>query len=36
MIDPATNWFEVTSIANKEAATVMEAFNNDWLSHLNI
>jgi hypothetical protein len=32
MIDPATNWFEVTSIANKEAATVMEAFNNDWLS----
>jgi transposase InsO family protein len=32
MIDPATNWFEVTPLANKEAATVMEAFNNEWLS----
>jgi hypothetical protein len=32
MIDPATNWFEVTPIVNKEAATVMEAFNNEWLS----
>jgi transposase InsO family protein len=32
MIDPATGWFEVTPIANKEAATVMEAFNNEWLS----
>ena len=32
MIDPATGWFEVTPIPNKEAATVMEAFNNEWLS----
>ena len=32
MIDPVTNWFEVTDIADKNASTVMEAFNNTWLT----
>ena len=32
MIDPVTNWFEVTDIKDKSADTVMEAFNNTWLT----
>ena len=32
MIDPVTNWFEVTAIQDKIASTVMEAFNNTWLT----
>jgi hypothetical protein len=32
MIDPVANWFEVTDIADKNASTVMEAFNNTWLT----
>ena len=32
MIDPVTNWFEVTAILDKSADTVMEAFNNMWLT----
>jgi hypothetical protein len=32
MIDPVTNWFEVTDIADKNASTVIEAFNNTWLT----
>ena len=32
MIDPVTGWFEVTDIADKNANTVMEAFNNTWLT----
>jgi hypothetical protein len=32
MIDPVTGWFEVTDIADKNASTVMEAFNNTWLT----
>jgi Integrase zinc binding domain len=28
MIDPVTGWFEVTDIADKNASTVLEAFNN--------
>ena len=30
MIDPVTNWFEVTAIRDKNASTVMKAFNNTW------
>ena len=32
MIDPVTGWFEVPDFADKNANTVMEAFNNTWLS----
>lgn len=32
MIDPATGWFEVVSVTDATAHTVMEAFNNEWLS----
>ena len=33
MIDPVTGWFEVrTYIADKNANTVVEAFNNTWLT----
>ena len=32
MIDPVTGWFEVISIPDKTAHTVMEAFNNTWLT----
>ena len=32
MIDPVTNWFEVTAILDKSADTVMEEFNNTWLT----
>ena len=32
MIDPVTNWFKVTAILDKSADTVMEAFNNTWLT----
>ena len=32
MIDPVTCWFEVTAIPDKNASTVMEAFNNTWLT----
>jgi hypothetical protein len=31
-IDPAPGWFECIEIPNKESFTVMEAFNNHWLS----
>ena len=32
MIDPITGWFEAVPIDNATAHTVMEAFNNEWLS----
>jgi transposase InsO family protein len=32
MINPVTNWFEVTDIIDKSADTVMESFNNTWLT----
>ena len=32
MINPVTNGFEVTAILDKSAYTVMEAFNNTWLT----
>ena len=32
MIDPATGWFEIKQIANKEAHTVAEAVEQTWLS----
>ena len=32
MIDPVTNWCKVTAILDKSADTVMEAFNNTWLT----
>jgi hypothetical protein len=32
MIDPVTGWFEVIAIPEKNAHTVMEAFNNTWLA----
>ena len=32
MTDPVTTWFEVTAILDKSADTVMEAFNNTWLT----
>ena len=32
MIDPVTGWFKVTDIADKNANTVIEAFNNTWLT----
>jgi hypothetical protein len=32
MIDPVTGWFEVIAIPDKNAHTVMEAFNNTWLT----
>jgi transposase InsO family protein len=31
-IDPATGWCECIEVPNKESFTVMEAFNNHWLS----
>jgi transposase InsO family protein len=31
-IDPATGWFECIEVPNKQSFTVMEAFNNHWLS----
>ena len=31
MIDPVTGWFKVTDIADKNANTIMEAFNIMWL-----
>jgi hypothetical protein len=31
-IDPATGWFKCIEVPNKESFTVMEAFNNHWLS----
>ena len=31
-IDPATGWFEVTGIPDKSAETIMDAFNNTWLT----
>jgi hypothetical protein len=30
-IDPATGWFEISDIPNKEAGTVMDIFHNNWL-----
>ena len=32
MIDPATGWFEIKQIKNKEAHTVAEAVEQTWLS----
>jgi len=32
MIDPATGWFEIKAVPNKQADTVMDAFHNAWLS----
>jgi hypothetical protein len=32
VIDPATGWFKCIEVPNKESFTVMEAFNNHWLS----
>ena len=32
MIDPVTGWFKVISIPDKNAHTVMEVFNNTWLT----
>ncbi len=32
MIDPVTGWFEVIAIPDKNAHTVMKAFNNTWLT----
>ena len=32
MIDPATGWFEIKQISNKEAHTVAEAVEQTWLS----
>ena len=32
MIDPVTGWFDVIAIPDKNAHTVMEAFNNTWLT----
>jgi hypothetical protein len=32
IIDPVTGWFEVIAIPDKNAHTVMEAFNNTWLT----
>ena len=32
MIDPVIGWFEVTDIVDKKTNTVMEAFNNTWLT----
>jgi hypothetical protein len=32
MIDPVTGWLEVIAIPDKNAHTVMEAFNNTWLT----
>lgn len=32
MIDPATGWFEITQISNKESHTVAEAVEQTWLS----
>jgi hypothetical protein len=32
MDPPATDWFECVEVPNKESFTVMEAFNNHWLS----
>ena len=32
MIDPATGWFEITQIPNKESQTVAEAIEQTWLS----
>jgi transposase InsO family protein len=32
MINPVTNWYEVTAIQDKNASTVMEAFINMWLT----
>ena len=31
-IDPATSWFEIVSIPDKNAATVMDVFHNCWLT----
>ena len=31
MINPVTGWFEVTDIADKNANTVMEAFNSQYV-----
>jgi hypothetical protein len=31
-IDPATGWFEMVSILNKSADTVMDTFHNCWLT----
>ena len=32
MIDPVTNWFEVTAILGRRADTVTEALHNTWLT----
>ena len=32
MIDPATSWFEMKQITNKQAVTVAEAVEQTWLS----
>ena len=32
MIDPATSWFEIKQIPNKESHTVAEAVEQTWLS----
>jgi hypothetical protein len=32
VIDPATGCFKCVEVPNKESFTVMEAFNNHWLS----
>jgi hypothetical protein len=32
MINPVKGWFKVTDIADKNASTVMEAFDNTWLT----
>ncbi len=31
-IDPATGWFEVVELPNKKVRTVIDAFNNAWLT----
>jgi hypothetical protein len=31
-IGPSTGWFEVVELPNEQAWTVMEAFNNSWLT----
>jgi transposase InsO family protein len=32
MIDPATGWFEVKAITQKTAESIMDHFNNEWLT----
>jgi hypothetical protein len=32
VLDPVIGWFEVADIPDKNASTVMKAFNNTWLT----